>query len=91
MERARKEGWNEEAATLSQEEVEALPDRTVVWILWSGGNGPHQYMIHRHQDILKIRSIDEEEEFFLRWSWRFSDPLSFVGLEPPYTVIWKCE
>ena len=34
---------------LTQEEVDALPDKTIVEIIWAGGNGPHRYEI-RHWD-----------------------------------------
>ena len=34
---------------LSQEDVDALPDGTLVEIIWHGGNGPHRYEVHhRH-------------------------------------------
>ena len=31
---------------LSQEEVDQLPDGSKVEIVWSGGNGPHEYLIY---------------------------------------------
>ena len=35
---------------LTQEEVDTLPAGTKVIITWSGGNGPHEYTIHKRNN-----------------------------------------
>lgn len=32
---------------LTQEQVDALPEGADVFIIWSGGNGPHKYFIKK--------------------------------------------
>ncbi len=34
---------------LTQNEVDNLPEGTKVIITWTGGNGPHEYMIHKRK------------------------------------------
>lgn len=36
---------------LTQEEVDALPDGTKVMVLWSGGNGPFEYILKKIDGI----------------------------------------
>jgi hypothetical protein len=52
---------------LTQAEVDALPTGTEVWVVWSGGNGPHRYQIQNeggeaHVDA-KISSNDTRIDF----------------------------
>lgn len=37
--------------TLTQEQVNALPEGTAVIVTWSGGNGPHRYTIGVKHDV----------------------------------------
>jgi hypothetical protein len=45
----------EEAAMMTQEEVNRLPTGAVVEITWSGGNGPHRYVVERHFETVCAR------------------------------------
>lgn len=40
---------------LTQEEVDQLPEGTRVSIIWSGGNGPHEYIIGKHYGLSYVR------------------------------------
>lgn len=46
---ARRAASARELGLLTQAEVDALPDGTVVELIWHGGNGPHRYEV-RHLD-----------------------------------------
>ncbi len=35
---------------LTQAEVDALPDGTRIVVTWSGGNGPHEYVLRRNDE-----------------------------------------
>lgn len=66
-------------------EVEALPEGTPVTVIWSGGNGPHRYVI----------SVDEHGR---RYVWngtserlRFYNPLLNAGQERYQTRVWLDE
>lgn len=37
----------ETSRILTQEQVDALPEGTPIIVKWSGGNGPHRYVIKR--------------------------------------------
>lgn len=36
-------------ALLTEDEVDALPAGTAVVVIWSGGNGPHTYYVHKNR------------------------------------------
>ena len=40
---------DEQSMLLTQEQVDALPDGTQVFVKWAGGNGPHEYSIGRDE------------------------------------------
>lgn len=65
---------------LTQEEVDKLPEGTMVEVVWSGGNGPHQYRIKRWGDVTLV-DIEVDPRGF--------HPLDFVGLFPPHTMVWR--
>jgi hypothetical protein len=58
---------------LNQQQVDALPIDTVVWIRWSGGNGPWKYRIKKQGN----RSM----AYSLRSEGVYVGHLSFVGYE----------
>lgn len=66
---------------LSQKEVDALPVGSTVYVLWSGGNGPHPYLItrksgrHSHIDGLSSNS----------------GTLGFVGKKKPFDIVWHVQ
>lgn len=41
--------------TLSQAEIDALPEGACVRVTWSGGNGPHEYEISRSGGVCAMR------------------------------------
>lgn len=64
---------------LSQEEVEALPDNTEVIVTWSGGNGPHKYIItHQVRGTLGVKTGRPFD---------YIHSLSFVGAESYHTRV----
>lgn len=77
-----------EEVLLTQEEVDALPDNTVVWIIWSGGNGPSK------------RKISAPVSGGVKWDKKCAvdnvtgkhnvkgGMLDFVGKEKYHTWVW---
>lgn len=59
---------------LTQAQANALPDGAKVWVIWSGGNGPHLYTVE----------VDAHGE---RRTVESGDRLDFVG-QHPLTQIW---
>ena len=69
---------------LTADEVAALPDGATVVVIWSGGNGPHRY-------VIAVSGGD-------RYAWtgdpgsdRFYNALTFVGQERFHTRVWRAE
>jgi len=61
---------------LTQDEVNKLPDRTVVMVQWSGEVGPHRYQIVQLGDgKARVNTMEKEA-------------LSFVGKEKWHTKVW---
>ena len=60
---------------LTQEQVDELPEGAEVEITWSGGNGPHRYLIAI--DVNGTRCVDTV----------YCDPIDFVGPDRPFTVV----
>jgi hypothetical protein len=61
---------------LTQEQVDTLPDGTKVFVIWVGGNGPHEYTKETRDG----------------YSYAFTDghevsELEFIG-EYPRTQVW---
>jgi hypothetical protein len=72
-----------DAPLLAREEIETLAEGEPVTVIWSGGNGPAEYVI----------SVDHNGE---RYVWdgetenlRFYNPLTFVGPERFHTRVWR--
>lgn len=55
---------------LTQAEVDKLPDDTKILVIWSGGNGPHEYTTWRYNDT----TYAKRERFVV-------GPLLLVGKE----------
>jgi len=72
---------------LSTEDVERLPEGAHVVVIWSGGNGPHEYVVavDRHGRRYAARNDDPDDQ--LRWY----NPLTFVGVERYHTRVWLAE
>lgn len=70
------------AAPLTEEEVAELPEGAPITVIWSGGNGPHDYTI----------AVDEAGQ---RYAWqgeerlRFYNLLRFVGQRRYHTRVWS--
>lgn len=72
---------------LTQEEVNRLPNKTRVMVLWSGGNGPHEYII--------FNGSEDWDECAYALSLRQDlpqdprrNPLNFVGKESFHTKVY---
>lgn len=80
MESIRSRQWTQ-IKSLTQEEVNRLPDGTAVVILWAGGNGPFGYTIRRKNGLvfaaLEVGSVYDG----------LSGPLDHIG-EHPRTQVW---
>lgn len=59
---------------LSQAEVDELPDGARVIVIWSGGNGPHEYEICRRNGDVCVKNI-------------YTDRLDFVGKTAYHTRV----
>lgn len=65
---------------LTQKQVDELPAGVPIWVKWSGGNGPHRYMVY----------IDSSGRRYA-WTGRGPptyNPLTFVGIERMHTRVW---
>lgn len=67
---------------LTQEEVDALVAGTKVVITWSGGNGPHEYTIHKREG--QNTSFVKEHNPNAGW---WDGEIDFVGPERPHTIV----
>ncbi len=68
---------------LNQSEVDSLPIGSKVSIVWSGGNGPHEYTIKGKLGKLSVVN-DQKDNPNSGW-WK--GEIEFVGPERPYTVV----
>lgn len=68
--------------TLTQEEVDALPAGTEVVITWRGGNGPHEYAIHKR----KGQSMSFVKEHNPNAGW-WDGEITHVGEKSPNTIV----
>lgn len=70
---------------LSAHEVAILPEGTRVIIIWSGGNGPHEYLAmgHPYGERYAVAPQDVDNE-----RMRFYNPITFVGGERFHTRVW---
>jgi len=66
---------------LSQEQVDLLPDGSLVIITWSGGNGPHEYVTKKYCDSVYVLSCVTGEINF------GAGPVDFVGDKKPFTLV----
>lgn len=79
--------WTDEekANLLTQEQVDALPMGALVLVKWSGGNGPHEYLIQRHHNapgkVFAGTYWDIEHD-------HLGHRIDFVGKERPFTQVW---
>lgn len=66
---------------LTQEEVDALPEGAEVIITWSGGNGPHKYIIGKYcgESYTTFFASDEKRHLGNR--------IDFVGGRKPFTMV----
>jgi hypothetical protein len=67
---------------LTQEQVDQLPDGTIVEITWSGGNGPHRYTTELVGYWVYAVSHHPNGR-----TYRVQDPISFVGSERFHTRV----
>jgi hypothetical protein len=77
--------WTVEGPALTLDEIKALDEGTEVECVWSGGNGPHRYLVvfdGRGEPYLLSKHVDPDGPM------RFYNPVGdFLGDEPPFTVI----
>ena len=66
---------------LTQEELNNLPDRTKIIVIWSGGNGPHEYVLRQTDHGLYV-----EDSFLEEPNWK-GGSLDFVGTEKYHTKV----
>lgn len=71
------EKWRSEHADEllpDEDAVNALPEGTVVELVWSGGNGPHTYTVVKSGDISCVDTT-------------YEDAITFVGTERYHTNV----
>lgn len=71
------------AAPLTEDQVAELEEGTPVTIIWSGGNGPHDYTITVGEDGQRYAMLDRAGRVT-----RFTNPLRFVGQRRYHTRVW---
>lgn len=64
---------------LTQEQVNNLPDGTMLGVAWSGGNGPYIYELGSYCGVKYTKDSTGE---------LMKDPLGFVGKKKPFTRVW---
>lgn len=69
---------------LTEEQVAELPEGAKVIVIWSGGNGPHRYVV-AVSEWGRIHVWDGKTEQ-LRYS---GNELRFVGQERYHTRVWR--
>lgn len=70
----------ERGAPLTREEVEALEPGTTIVVIWSGGNGPHEYVVSERNGTLYAGDP--------RNGNAISGVGAFVGQERYHTRVW---
>lgn len=71
---------------LTADEVASLPDRTPIVVTWSGGNGPHRYVIHVDRWGQRHAAVIPEHD--PTGAFRTYNPLVRVGVWP-LTQVWR--
>jgi len=67
---------------LTEDQVNALEEGTVVDVIWTGGNGPHRYSIHVQDGLRYAATLDGNPRMLTY------NPLTFVGVERFHTRVW---
>lgn len=67
---------------LTQSQVDRLPADSKVEIVWTGGNGPHEYTIHKRDDNADMSYVKPHNP---NSGW--DGEIEFVGPESPYTTV----
>ena len=70
---------------LTADELAALPEGTPITVLWSGGNGPHRYLIHHDAHGVYAASVDGNPRLLTY------NPLTFIGRERFHTQVRLAE
>jgi len=73
-----------EQDALTEEQVAALPEGTPVTVIWSGGNGPHNYVIAVDQWGQRYAATIEDPDDRMR----FYNFLRFTGVQRFNTRVW---
>jgi hypothetical protein len=68
---------------LTTSEVSELVEGTPVTITWSGGNGPHDYVIAVDERGRRHAAPNNDPDDPMRWY----NPITFVGLESFHTHV----
>lgn len=68
---------------LTPDEVNRLPEGATVTVIWSGGNGPHDYLVVVGDDGQRYVAAESAPI-----ELRFYNPLTFVGQERFHTRVW---
>ena len=74
--------WLERTKPLTEEEVENLKLGEKVYVLWTGGNGPHLYKVTQGNHVC-VSVLDWNGSPYAQHA------LDFIGDEAPRTVVWK--
>jgi hypothetical protein len=75
-----------DAEPLTAEEVDQLPDGTSIIVTWSGGNGPHRYVLHVDRWGRRYAAVVPEHD--PTGAFRTYNPLVGVGAWPR-TRVWR--
>ena len=84
----------DESSPLTREQVSDLKHGDLIRVIWSGGNGPHIYKVYRLDGVdnsLYIYAVTETEfkNNILPQDRELTGSISFIGVEKPFTRIWK--
>lgn len=71
--------------SLTREELDALPENTPITVMWSGGNGPHKYILVDGAFGLRYACLEKD---LGDPRLREINPLEFVGTERRHTRVW---
>jgi hypothetical protein len=76
---------------LTADDVAMLPEGARVLVIWSGGNGPHEYLIagDQYSTDRYAESVRPDWDEATRARMRYYNPLTFVGGQRFHTRVWR--
>lgn len=75
-------------SVLTAEQIEELPEGTPISVIWSGGNGPHDYLLHHDAFGSYAAPNPPYEDADVQRRMEVYNPLRFIGDKQFHTRVW---